>query len=419
LIERTFFAIAVIVLTARIVGLLFVKIHQPLVIGEIVGGIILGPTVVGAIVGNWLFPLSIRPSLNLVGQLALSLYMFMVGLRLRLAPVRSNPRMISAISVASVAVPFALAMPLAAVLYANHHLVGGHHVDRAAFFLFVGTSLSITAFPVLARILEERRMLGTELGAVATACAALQDLFGWCMLVVVLAIARSNGGLESFGRIALEGTACVAGIVVLSKVLGRLEGMFERPSGSLLLPITFVGILACAGSTQAIGMHAVFGAFLFGIVLRRCISAAACEQLREKLSPVTAGVLLPIYFITPGLSVNLRALSPSGAAEIVLILLAACAGKIGGAFVAGRSTGLSTRHAAIMGALMNTRGLIELIVLQVALSAGILDGRLFSELVFMAVFTTMIAAPLLALLLRPARGPEERALASMLALDPR
>jgi Kef-type K+ transport system membrane component KefB len=185
-----------------------------------------------------------------------------------------------------------------------------------------------------------------------------------------------------------------------------------------LLPVSVVAVLFCAGSTQAVGLHAVFGAFLFGIAQRRYLAAAARERLIERLSPVTTGLLLPVYFITPGLSVNLRSVSPQGAIEIVLILLAACAGKIGGAYLSARSSGLSGRQAAIMGSLMNTRGLVELVVLQVALSAGILDGRLFSELVLMAVLTTLMTQPLLTLLLRTARGPAGEAQRSkLLALD--
>lgn len=427
---HTFLAIGVIVLVARCVGLLFQRFHQPLVVGEIVGGLLLGPTVLGGLAGNSVFPLGIRPSLDLVGQLGLALYMFMVGLRLKLRAARRNPRMVSVISIASILVPFALAMPLAAFLYRHHSVVGGHAVDRRAFYLFVGTALSITAFPVLARILEDRRMQGTELGVIAMACAAIQDVIGWCLLAVVLAIASAHGGLSSLARIALEAASCVAGIFVLSRVVrlaetddGEASGlgpMITSESGVnwVLLPAAVGGVLLCAAGTQAIGLHAVFGAFLFGVALRRSLSVAARDALIQRLTPITMGVLLPVYFITPGLHVNLRTISPHGATEVVLILLAACAGKIGGASLAARSSGLSGRQAAVMGTLMNTRGLIELVVLQVALSAGILDGRLFSELVLMAVLTTMMTPPLLALLFRPARGQTSEAQrAKLLALD--
>jgi Kef-type K+ transport system membrane component KefB len=431
MLAHTFFAIALIVFVARSVGLLFQRFHQPLVIGEIVGGLILGPTVVGAVVGNSLFPIGIRPSLNLVGQLGLALYMFLVGLRLNLSPVRSNPRMVSAISLASILVPFALAMPLAAFLFQHHGVVAGRGVDRTAFYLFVGTSLSITAFPVLARILEDRRMQSTELGAIAMACAAIQDVIGWGMLATVLAISSAHGALGTLARIAGEAVGCAVGIFVISRVVGWLGQLADREDSSLgatfvsesgarsvLMPVVVVCVLLCAGSTQAIGLHAVFGAFLFGAVLRRSVSADARQALIQRLNPITAGVLLPVYFITPGLSVNLRTISPHGVVEIALILVAACAGKVGGAWLAARSAGLSSRQSAIMGTLMNTRGLIELVVLQVALSAGILDQRLFSELVFMAVVTTMLTPPLLALLLKPHRGqtPEAQR-AKLLALE--
>jgi Kef-type K+ transport system membrane component KefB len=164
----------------------------------------------------------------------------------------------------------------------------------------------------------------------------------------------------------------------------------------------------------------VFGAFLFGVALRRCVAESTAELIGARFGPITAGILLPVYFITPGLSVNLRAIPPSGGLEIALILLTACVGKLGGAYVASRASGLSRGQSAIMGSLMNTRGLIELVVLQVALSAGILDGRLFGELVLMAVVTTMMTTPLLAFLMRPAVGQTgEARRATLLALRPR
>lgn len=428
---QTFVAIAVILIVARLVGLLFLRIRQPVVIGEIVGGIILGPTILGVSAGNTLFPTSVRPSLALIGQLGLALYMFMVGLRLNVKTVRTNPRMVSLISLGSLILPFALAMPLAAFLYTHHKIVGGHAVNTTAFFLFVGTSLSITAFPVLARILEARRMQNTELGAIATACAAIQDVAGWILLAIILAIASSHGAFGSLVRIALESLACVAGIFAVAQILGWLEqGAPGAPSrftelvrsssatGSVLLPATVVLVLLCAATTQAIGLHAIFGAFLLGAVLRGRLSDGARERVSQRLAPITAGVLLPIYFITPGLSVNLRTIDSHGIAEIALILLAACAGKIGGAYLAGRASGLSGRQSAVMGSLMNTRGLIELVVLQVALAAGIVDKKLFSELVFMAVVTTMMTQPLLSYFMR-ASGERETEHTTLMALNAR
>jgi Kef-type K+ transport system membrane component KefB len=423
LVAQTFVALGVIVVVARAMGLLFQRFGQPLVIGEIVGGIVLGPTVLGAISPHAvtaLFPLRIRPSLDLVGQIGLSLYMFLVGLRLHVKPVRANPRMVGAISVASTALPYALAMPLAAILYSRHHRIGVHSIDETAFFLFVGTSLAITAFPVLTRILEDRRMQRTELGAIATACAAVQDVFGWLMLALVLAISTSHGGTGTVARIMAEGLACVVGIVAVSHAVAWLDRRDRAEHGEMLMPVVAALVLLCAGATQQIGLHPVFGAFVCGIVLAHRLPEATCESLSARLGPVTLGVLLPVYFISPGLHVNLRAIGTAGMAETVLIIAVACAGKIGGAYLSSRSVGLSRRQSSIMGALMNTRGLIELVVLQVALSAGILDGRLFSEFVFMAVVTTVSTPPLLRWLMRPAVGvTAEARQARLLALDPR
>jgi Kef-type K+ transport system membrane component KefB len=406
---------------------MFKRFHQPLVIGEIVGGILLGPTVLGAFgagATHALFPAKVRPSLDLIGQLGLILYMLIVGLDLNFKTVRSNKRMVSKISLASVLLPLALAMPLAAFLYTSHHKVGGHNVDRLAFFLFVGVSLSITAFPVLARILEDRRMHETEVGAIATACAAVQDVLGWIMLAVVLAIVSAHGGTSSLARIVGESVLCVGGIVLVSRFLGRLESTGSDGEGSgpgqLLPPAIIACALLCAAATQAIGLHAVFGAFMFGVALRRSLSASTVDQFVRRVRPLTLAFFLPVYFIGPGLHVNLRAIGSSGIAEIALILLAACAGKVIGGYASSRVSGLSSRQSAIMGSLMNTRGLIELVILQVALSAGILDGRLFSELVFMAVVTTMMTPVLLALLMRRKVGvAPEKSRAEMLALGAR
>jgi Kef-type K+ transport system membrane component KefB len=425
MLERTFFAIAVILLVARCVGVIFKRIRQPQVIGEILGGIILGPTVAGPALGHTLFPTDIRPSLAVVGQLGLVLYMFTVGMRLNFATARTNPRMVSLISLASLAAPFALAMPLAAFLLTHHRSVAGRQVDTTAFVLFVGTSLSITAFPVLARILEERRMQDTALGTIATACAAVQDVAGWCMLAVILVIASAHGGLDDVVQIALEAVGCVAGAFVLARLIGMVDGHLSanRPDGesdSFLLPAAVICLLACAGATEAVGLHAVFGAFVFGGVMRRHLPAAPRARLAERITPITRSTLLPIYFIIPGLSVDLRTLDSRGIVEIGLILLAACVGKIGGAFVSGRLSGLSPRQASAMGVLMNTRGLVELVVLQVGLSAGIIDGRLFSELVLMAVVTTLMTQPLLTLVLRARAGAlGDAEVGRLLALDSR
>jgi Kef-type K+ transport system membrane component KefB len=399
MLQHTFFAIVVIVLVARCVGLIFSRIGQPQVIGEIIGGIMLGPTVAGSALGHSLFPADIRPSLSVIGQFGLALYMFTVGLRLNVRTARANPRMVSLISLASIAVPFALALPLAAFLITHHRIADGHLVDTTAFVLFVGTSLSITAFPVLARILEERRMQDTELGAIATACAAVQDVAGWCM------------------------AGCVAGIFILARVIGTVDRHLgaNRPGGAedgFLLPAAIVFLLACAGATEAVGLHAVFGAFVFGIVMRRHVPAASRARLSARITPITRSTLLPIYFIIPGLSVNLRTLDTRDVVEIGLILLVACVGKIGGAFLSGRLSGLSIRQASIMGALMNTRGLVELVVLQVGLSAGIIDVQLFSELVLMAVVTTLMTQPLLTLVMRARAGVRgEVEVGRLLALD--
>lgn len=413
MLDRVLLAMAVIVLTARVVGWLFARVGQPEVIGEIVGGIVLGPTLIGASLDRTLFPADVLPALSVVGQLGLVLYMFTVGLHLNVRLARREPRSVSLISAASVAAPFALAMPLAALLYSHDSVVHGQHVRSVVFFLFFGTALSITAFPVLARILEERRLQHTRIGILATACAAAQDVAGWLMLAAVLTVARADSGVGGIGKTALGSVGCVIGILLLAYAVGFLNKRVAAIRGvdpdhrgqfPLLYSATLIALLVSAAATQAVGLHAVFGAFLFGAALRRPIPVAAREPLRERILPLTRGLLLPIYFIIPGLSVNLRSVGGREALDIVLILIVACGGKLGGAYLTSRAAGLRRADAAMMGALMNTRGLIELVVLQVALASQIIGDTLFSEMVVVAVVTTLMTQPLMSLILRRDSG---------------
>jgi Kef-type K+ transport system membrane component KefB len=261
------------------------------------------------------------------------------------------------------------------------------------------------------------------LGTIATACAAVQDVAGWCMLAVILIIASAHGSVGDVAQIALESLGFVAGAFALACLIGVVERRVSanRPEGgsdSFLLPAAVICLLACAGATEAIGLHAVFGAFVFGGLMRRHLPAAPRERMVARITPITTSTLLPIYFIIPGLSVNLRTLDSHNVIEIVLILFVACLGKIGGAFVSGRLSGLSPRQASTMGVLMNTRGLVELDVLQVGLSAGIIDPRLFSELVLMAVVTTLMTQPLLSRVLYAGAGARSEAeVGRLLALN--
>jgi len=382
--------VAVILLAARIGGLLFERAGQPAVIGEIVAGVLLGPTLLGALPGDpsgALFPPDARPVLKSIGEIGLVLFMFTVGWDLDLGLVRHRERAAAVVSVSSIALPFALGLALAAYLHPEHDVVAGEAVPFWPFAVFVGASLSITAFPVLARILQETRLAATALGALVITAAAVDDVVGWSALALALALLASGGTWE-YVRIVAETVVFAA--VLLFAVRPLLRRVPPAAAGALVLPAA----LACAAVTDAIGIHAVFGAFLFGAAMPRPGPAGALHEVRRRLAPVV-GVLAPIYFVTSGMAVDIPGLRAGDAAAFVLILVAACAGKFLGSFGAARAMRVPTRDAAAIGVLMNTRGLVEIVLLTVGRDAGLIDDRLFTLLALMAIVTTVVTAPAL------------------------
>jgi len=339
----------------------------------------------------------VRPVLTAVAQLGLVLFMFLIGLEADTSLVRGQARIAMTVSLSSIALPFALGVPLALVLHARHGT--GPASDLLPFVLFIGASLSITAFPVLARILAERRMDRTALGTLALATASLDDVIAWSLLAVVVAIVVSGSA---------AGAALVAvGAVVFSLVLAfgvrpLTERLFRgaRAAGpgraGVLTPGAFalvlVGVLAAAWTTDAIGVHLVFGAFAFGVFFPT--DPALREAVATRVEAVTV-LLLPVFFVVTGLDVDLRTVSLAGLGELGLILLVAISGKVGGAFLAARGHGLDGRRALALGVLANTRGLTELVILGIGRQLGVLDAELFGLLVVMALVTTAMAGPLL------------------------
>jgi Kef-type K+ transport system membrane component KefB len=397
-----FLDIAVIVVVARLMGQLFRRLRQPAVVGEIIAGIALGPSLLGTLPGNLpvhLFPLDVRPFLRVVAQLGLIIFMFIVGLELDVALIRGKERVAATISLASVVLPFGLGVALAVMLHRNHGVVAGKPVEFLPFALFIGASMSVTAFPVLARILTERGMYRTEIGAITLACAAVDDILAWSMLAVVLAVVAATGAL-GLPLILLESVGFVAVMfVVVRPQLRRLVTAYET-AGRLtpnILAVVLVGFLLCSYITDRIGIHSIFGAFVFGVVMPRENSRALFLEILEKLEQVSVLLLLPVFFIATGLNVDVRGLGASGVGELAAVLVVACAGKFVGAAGAARLLGIRPRKAAAIGVLMNTRGLTELVILNIGLAVGVLDKQLFTILVIMAVFTTVITEPLLRL----------------------
>jgi Kef-type K+ transport system membrane component KefB len=392
--------VAVIIVVARLMGSLFRRLHQPAVIGEIIGGILLGPSVLGLFPGELtthLFPATALPTLSVLAQLGVVVFVFIVGLEVDLGLLRGRRRVAATVSLSSVALPFGLGVLLALVLHERFGHVGSHEVKLLPFALFLGATMSVTAFPVLARVLSERGMLGTELGSFALACAAADDVLAWTTLAVVIGVIRSTGAL-GLPRILVELVAFVA--VVLFGARPILRWLFERDRkrGALsldTLAVTLVGTLLSAWITDKIGINLIFGAFVFGAAVPKRGAESLVAEVVERLESAILLLLLPIFFVVAGLSVNLRTLGVGDLPYLALILAVAIGGKFFGAAIAARLQGVTTRRAMALGTLMNTRGLTELVILTIGLSIGVLDVRLYTLMVIMAVVTTLMTSPVL------------------------
>ena len=394
-------AITVIVVVARLMGLLLRRVKQPAVVAEILAGVVLGPSLLGLLPGELtlrLFPLDIRPFLTVIAVLGLIIFMFIVGLELNLELVRGKGRVAVTVSTCSVVLPFALGSALALWLYDAHSEgATGEPVQLLPFVLFMGAAMSVTAFPVLARILTERRMQHTPTGVLALACAAVDDVLAWIMLAVVLAVIRSSGVTDLLIMVA-ESIAFV--VLMFGVVRPRLRVLvtYRQAAGRLtpdVFAIVLVGVLLCSYVTDWIGIHAIFGAFIFGAVMPREGAEVLSNEILERIEQITVLLLLPVFFIATGLNVDIRGLGARGMLELVVVLLVASIGKFFGAAGAARLSGIHLRRASAIGVLMNTRGLTELVILNIGFAAGVLDRRLFTVMVLMALITTVITEPLL------------------------
>ncbi len=380
----TLAGVAVVIVVARLAGALFKRIGQPPVIGEVIAGIALGPS----LLGGWsqgLFPLETRPMLKILASLGLAVFMFLVGLELDLSHLGEgrSRRASTGVALAGTAVPFALGVLLAMALHPTHK-VG----DFVPFALFIGAAMSTTAFPVLARILQERKLYDTPLGVLTMASAAGDDVLTWATLAVVVAIVASTGAWTLPYILLL---CLLFGLFMVLVVRPALARYGDRRLGSTELALVVAGLLACAFATSAIGVHEIFGSFLLGAVFPR---GPLGDEVRDRLKSV-ATVLLPVFFVTTGLNVDIGGIGTTGLWQLGLILLVACAGKFLGAGLGARSQGLAMRESVALGVLMNTRGLTELVVLNIGRDLGVLDGDLFTLLVVMAVVTTVATSPLL------------------------
>ncbi|MCF2537152.1 cation:proton antiporter [Streptomyces sp. FB2] len=391
--------IGVILLVGAGLGALARKVGQTKVIGEITAGIVLGPSLLGLFPGNLterLFPSDVRPLLSAVSQVGLVLFMFVVGWEFERRLIRPHARLAAGVSLSSIVLAFGLGVAAAVVLYPHHDTVAGKHISFLAFATFMGTAMSVTAFPVLARILAENKLMDTRVGALSLASAAIDDVLAWCLLAYVSALVSSDGDYADLARIGALSVVYVAVMLVvvrplISRLVWRWAAMERWPA---LLAVLCAGVFASSWLTSWIGIHQIFGAFLFGFVMPREPRRVLAAHLRRPLDDVSV-ILLPVFFIVTGLGVDLGALTAADCLALALVVAVACAGKLLGAIAPARLSGLSWREAKDLGVLMNTRGLTELIILNAAVSLGVLDGRMFTMLVIMALVTTAMAAPLL------------------------
>jgi Kef-type K+ transport system membrane component KefB len=392
-------ALLTILAVSQLLGGLFRRLGQPPVLGEIIGGLLLGPSFLGRLApaaAGYLFPTSVTPLLGVLAQLGVLLYMFLVGLELDPGLLRQRARSALAISQAGIVVPFVLGTALAVVLYPH---LSRRDVPFTSFALFLGVALSVTAFPVLARILTDRAMQRTRLGVLALTCAAANDVTAWCLLAFVAGVAGAQvRGAVLVSALTLAFLAFM--VAVVRPLAGRFLGRYEKTAlGRGGMAVVLGAVLLSALATEFIGIHAIFGAFLLGAVVPH--DSAAGRAVAHKLEDVVTVLLLPVYFAFTGLRTEVGLVSGATAWLLCgLIILTATAGKFGGTLAAARLTGLPWRDGAALGVLMNTRGLMELVVLNVGLDLGIIAPTLFAMMVLMAVATTLPTSFLLPYLVR-------------------
>jgi K+:H+ antiporter len=385
-------ALTAVIITGQLLSRLLGWIGQPPVIGEVAAGILLGPSLLGPEISSFLLPPEVAPFLAVIAQLGVILYMFVVGLELPLSFLRGRVHLTVATSNASILVPFVLGALLALALYPR---LSTGDVSFTSFALFMGVAMAITAFPVLARILTDSGLSRTDLGILALSCAALNDVTAWCLLAIVVGVARTEVGN------ALYVTAFAIAFILFMFLVARplIETFVKRWESANVSRGTaaamFVGLLVSALVTEQVGIHAIFGAFVFGAIVPH--DSAAAKSLNVQLRDVVTVLLLPAFFAFTGMRTRIDLLSGwHDWAWCALIILVATFGKFVGTLGAARVAGLPWRDAAVLGALMNTRGLMELIVLNIGLELQVISPRLFAMMVIMALVTTMMTAPALA-----------------------
>ncbi|WP_434581325.1 cation:proton antiporter [Pseudomonas sp. Z2-20] len=382
-------------LSAKLLGAVFNRLGQPQVVGEMIAGFVLGPVVLGQLFPAFhqrLFDSSAITQLKVLSELGILLFMFVIGAEFRF-PLKQSKTGFKAIVIGafSIVIPFSLGAAIAPWLFEHF---ATPETPRLGFVLFIGTVFSVTAFPVLARILKERGMLGTQVGAIALLAAAMSDVVAW---MLIAAVAMVNGHDSNWMALVVRGACLVLLVVfsflVLKPLLSRwlaAEGKFAQP---VVLVALLAGVMIYGSLTHALQVHAVFGAFLFGLCVPR--EQRLLDMIIERLEHVSLIILMPCFFALAGLSTTSSAFTGLGVWVLLVILLVAITAKVAGSALGARLVGCTWSTSLTIGALMNTRGLMELVVLKIGLDMGIIASELFTALVVMTIVTTLMTGPLM------------------------
>ncbi|MFZ1304412.1 MAG: cation:proton antiporter [Ferruginibacter sp.] len=391
--------IIIIIATARLFGYLFKKIRQPAVIGEIVAGIILGPSILGLLfpqINLFLFPEASLATLNFLSHIGLILFMFIIGMELDLKMIMKQAYSAVIMSHAGIIIPFTLGMGIAYFIYAEFAPPG---ISFLSFALFMGITMSITAFPVLARILKERGLTKTNLGITALTCAAADDLTAWCVLAAVIALVKSGSSVSAFYTMGFALAYLVIMFTLIRPALQRLEDLYKNreTKRTAIIALLFLLLIVSSYITSVIGINALFGAFIAGVIMPSSFSFR--KIVVDKIEDVSLILLLPLFFVVTGLKTQIGLLNQAHLwITFGWLLLVAVGGKLGGISIAAKVVGKNWKDSLSIGVLMNTRGLMQLIVLNIGYDLGILSPEIFAMMVLMALVTTFMTGPALDLI---------------------
>lgn len=393
--------VIVIIIFVRVFGFIFRKTGQPAVMGEIIAGIVLGPSVLGAVlpgVSTFIFPANSLGNLQFLSQVGLMLFMFIIGLELDVSIIRKQATEAIIISHASIIIPYACGMLLALFMYSSFAPAG---VSFLSFSLFMGIAMSITAFPVLARIIQERKITKTKLGIMALTCAAADDVTAWCILAALIGIVQSGTSIFAAYTIGFLILYVLVMILIVKPLIKKILTKYNRHQliGKSMIAIAFMVMLISAYITEIIGIHALFGAFLAGVIMPDEFDFR--KTLIHKIEDVSMILLLPLFFVFTGLRTQVSLLNEGGLwITFLWIVAVAIVGKFGGSTIAAKVVGQSWKDSLSIGALMNTRGLMELVVLNIGYDLGILSPQVFAMMVLMAIVTSLLTNPALNLINR-------------------